>query len=338
MMGLMIFLIGFSGPVGSYLGIYQGKWALDTFSIAETIHYFFPSETIEVYFDDGITCESIVKETVYQGNIAYLKKTSYPLTAFTYFLTPFGKRKAKERQEYYDTLFEYGNCLIWTGTFVETIPMQETLYKTPFSINLSWSHGLRGRTYILDLDGEGILNDTLTFLADTSRVINIENVNTPYGLIPNTYKIRTYHLIKIHGSYSNYPWRDTVRFFDINWYKDSLWLAKDSVYQAERFWFNIGIWVLITEVKYIARSYLKDVLSAIGEDFAQKIKIIYLEKPLTFNLKEKGEFLLINNSGQVLLKERKEKIFLDNKKYPKGVYYLKIKSNDKKEVFKLIKY
>ena len=329
-MGILIFLISFSGPVGSYLGIYQGKWAIDTFSLAETIHYFFPSETTEVYFDNGITCESIVKETIYQGNIAYLKKTSYPYFSSFYLLNPFKKGRQREKQEYYDTLFEYQNYLIWTGTLF-TINMQESLYKTPFSINLSWSLGLRGRSYILDLDGEGIPNDTLTFLADTCRVINIENVNTPYGLIPNAYKIRGYNLLTLHGAYMNYPWRDTLRVFYFDWYKDSLWLAKESSYFIGRYWFNLGIWLLIAEVREVSRSYLKDVLAGISEDFRNKIKVIYFDKPFTFD----GEVILMNNLGQVLFKD-KGKIFLDNKRYKRGIYYLKVK--DKKEVFKLINY
>ena len=328
MMSLLIFLINFAGPVGSYLGIFQGKLAVDTFWDAETIRYFYPSETTEVYFYDGIVCESIIKETTYQGNIAYLRKTVYPYFSSFYFLNPFKKGQRKEKQEYYDTLFEYQNYLIWTGTFIDTFNVQESLYKTPFSLNLFWSLGLMGRTYILDLDGEGLLNDTLTLLADTNRVINIENVNTPYGLITNAYKIRTHLLIKRHGCYMNYPWRDTVRVFGFQWYKDSLWLAKESSYQVVRFWFNLGTWILIVEARIVSRTYLKDVLASISESFANKLKVIYFDKPLIFD----DEVILMNNLGQILLK--KNKVILDNKRYPKGIYYLKTKNN----LFKLISY
>ncbi len=342
MVYLIIFLINFNGPVGSYLGIFQGKWALDTISICDTIHYFYPSETTEVYFYDGIARESIVKETVWQGNIAYLQKTSYS-EIFNFnllFFNIFSKKKFSPRkfQESYDTLFEYGPYLCWNGTFFDTIIIQETLYKTPFSINLKWGLGLRGRLFILDLDGEGILNDTITFLADTCRVISIENVQTPYGLIPNAYKIRNYTVIRVAGVYSSFLWRDTARMNGILWYKDSLWQVKDSSYINERMWFNIGTWILLVEGRRRSKGYLKDIFTGIFEKEDAKIKTLLWQNSLIIDFKEKeGEIILTNSLGQILYKKTiKEKIILDNKKYQKGIYYLKMKNKEKEELFKLI--
>ncbi|MEO0135683.1 MAG: T9SS type A sorting domain-containing protein [candidate division WOR-3 bacterium] len=339
---LIIFLINITGPVGSYLGIFQGKWALDTISTYDTIHYFYPSETTEVYFYDEIVCESIVKETLWQGNIAYIQKTLYseiwkfrPLSINILYQKKFLKTNF---QEFYDTLFEYGPYLCWNGTFFDTILIQETLYKTPFSINLSWSLGLRGRRFILDLDGEGIPNDTITFLADTLRVIDMENVQTPYGLIPNAYKIRNYSVMRIGASYMGFQWRDTTRINEIRWYKDSLWLVKDSTYINERMWFNLGTWILMAEAKRRSKVYLKDIFTGILERESKKIKSLLWQYPLTLNLYGKeSEITLINALGQVLYKELvKEKIIFDNKKYQKGIYYLRIKSKEKEEMFKLI--
>lgn len=342
MIYIMIFLINFTGPVGSYLGIFQGKWALDTLSIYDTIRQLFPSETTMIDSFNGIVCESIVKETLWQGNIAYLRKTYYPQgLKFNLSLKEIlSQKKFFERkiQEYYDTLFEYGPYLCWAGAFYDTIIFQETIYKTPFSINLNWRIGLRGRTFILDLDGEGTPNDTITFLADSCRVIGIENVQTPYGLIPNAYKIRTHTVMRIGASYMGYQWRDTVRMSSIDWYKDSLWLAKDSTYLLERMWFNLGMWILMAEARRISKVYLKDVLTGVFEKENKKIKVILWQNPLIINLEEKeSEVILINPIGQVLYKGTlKEKFILDNKKYQKGIYYLKIRNKNKEDLFKLI--
>lgn len=342
MVYLIIFLINFNGPVGSYLGIFQGKWALDTVSICDTITYFYPSETTEVYFYNGVVCESIVKETLWQGNIAYLQKTSYSqiLNSNFLFSNIFSKKSFSFRkfQESYDTLFEYGSYLCWNGTFFDTIIIQETLYKIPFSINLNWRLGLRGRVFILDLDGEGIPNDTITFLADTSRVISIENVQTPYGLIPNAYKIRNYTVMRVAGVYMNFLWRDTVRMNGILWYKDSLWRVKDSSYVNQRMWFNLGTWILLVEGKRRSKEYLKDIFTGVFEKDNEKIKILLWQNPLIINFKErKSEITLTNSLGQILYKKiGKGKMILDNKKYQKGIYYLKIKSKEKEDLFKLI--
>lgn len=341
MVYLIVFLINFNGPVGSYLGVFQGKWALDTFSICETITQFFPSETTEIYFYDGIISESIVKETLWQGNTAYIRKTFYPESLKIKYLSPniFSQNKFLQRkiQEYYDTLFEYGPYLCLIGALFDTI-IQETLYKTPFSINLFWRLGLSGGRYILDIDGEGIPNDTITFISDTSRVINIENVQTPYGLIPNAYKIRNYTIMRTAGVYMDFLWRDTMRINDIMWYKDSLWLVKDSTNILERMWFNFGIWILLAELKRNSNVYLKDIFTGIFEKNNKKNRTILWRNCLMIDLKEQeSEVILTNTVGQILYKKNiKEKIILDNKKYQKGIYYLRIKSKGKEDLFKLI--
>ncbi|MCS7250425.1 MAG: T9SS type A sorting domain-containing protein [candidate division WOR-3 bacterium] len=341
MIYLFVFLINFTGPVGSYLGIFQGKWALDTLSAYDTIRQFFPSETTFVYSLEAIVSESIVKETIWQGNTAYIRKTYYPINLKNLQLinTIFQRNFfLQEIQEYYDTLFEYGPYLCWTGAFYDTIIIQETIYKTPFSINLNWSLGLRGRRFILDLDGEGVPNDTVSFLADSCRVIGVENIQTPYGLIPNAYKIRGYTVMRIGASYMGYPWRDTVRMTSIDWYKDSLWLAKDSTYLIERMWFNLGIWILMAEARRVSKIYLKDIFTGIFEKDNKKIKVILWQNPLTINFEGKeSEIILTNPIGQVVYKKTlKARFILDNKKYKKGIYYLKIRNKEKENLFKLV--
>ncbi|MEO0102981.1 MAG: hypothetical protein ABIK81_04705 [candidate division WOR-3 bacterium] len=308
---LIFFLQGLliAGPVGRYLGIREGKMVKDSLITRDSIHFYAPPRDT-VWTTEEVSFDSVVKETLRLGNPAYIFKEIGPDTTL------------------FDTLWEERNIYLMGELPLFDTLVVETIYKVPFSINSFWSTGLGGFTYIGDLDNGGQRDDTLAFLLDSVRVVSVEDVSVPYGFIPNAYKIRSRQVVTLHGynAPNNISYQDTMYTTRYEWYKDSLWRVKDSVYLEERFYASqVLIWNHIGRHKtLLLRIYSP---GAIEEENSLKIKTKGSNVVRgSFTLPEGSP--LYDNLGKKVRGERN---------LPAGVYYAIIKGNGKKKIVRIVK-
>ena len=141
----------------------------------------------------------------------------------------------------YDTTYESTGVYLKHRQATGDSAAYVTLYKIPFLVGDWWRTGAEGVCFTLP-DSTGQV-DTIRIWADTSRVVAQETVTTLYGMVPDCYRIRTFSRWFIATSLQGIPIRDSQTVVNVQWYKDSLWLVKDSTWSTGKFYAFIFVWL-----------------------------------------------------------------------------------------------
>jgi len=309
------------GPVGRYLGIAVNKCSRTTAAEYDSVHVFFPTPYDTVWTHSAVETTVIAREFTIGSNPAYLRVSMYHGTDTNYVDA--------------DTAWEEAATFLKVkDEFVDTFWVM-TAYKIPFSIGSAWTMGIAG-TYYIDLDGDG-QDDTFRVWNDTARVIGQENVRVPYGLIRDAYKIQQHLMAYVGMTTGGIPVRDTIDMTTIQWYKDSLWSAKDSVYQTERIYiYYANQWLHYANAFKIRVVELTNLWVGIEEEAAlallRNVKVgpNPFRRRLVINgpdLPDRSQLVIYDASGR-LVEERKfsKNTVWQPKGLPAGVYYLTVKT------------
>ncbi|UCG44207.1 MAG: hypothetical protein JSU73_06265 [candidate division WOR-3 bacterium] len=216
-----------AGPVGRYLGYEVGVTHTSAHAGQESIHVIFPLpyDTVVAHaWDDTVTVQA---ETIIQGSPAWVFRRV---------------RVQNGATVSFDTAYESGDTLLLRESEFAGIELQANAYLVPFDTGSWWRTGLEG-TYYIDINGDS-LTDTVTVWGDTTRVVGIEDVALPGSdTVRDCYKLLTVARQSLSMQESTFQFKETsfVRMYE--WYKDSLWLIKDSLDLTARVYIWLIIWI-----------------------------------------------------------------------------------------------
>jgi hypothetical protein len=230
-LGLCLFLLTqvyAVGPVGEYLGFQLNRQAAFSGWFRESLHMTLPLQFDTVISSINQDTVTLAAELPYHSLPGYLFRTASWVN---------GSLTAS-----YDTAYESAGVSLRQKQLVgDTVAVFVERYRVPFALDSAWPAGLAG-TYPIDF-GHNDTIDTVTIWADTSRVIGQEDVVTPYGLVPQCWKIQTTSQWCVVTPVSGIWTRDSMTLTTVQWYKDLLWMVRDSSYNEGRFRARIIIWL-----------------------------------------------------------------------------------------------
>jgi hypothetical protein len=219
------------GPVGTYLGYRLRLQAATSSSTWDSVHIDPPINL------DSVSRASSNDTTVIATELSYHGPYGYAMHTVSW---------SNDRMSMtYDTTYESLGVYLKSPQSTGNSTVFATLYQIPFVVGDSWRTGTEG-TYFLGPDSTGLV-DTIHIWADTSRVVARETVVTPFDTVPDCYKIRTFSRVFATTAMSGFPIHDSQTVVNIQWYKDSLWLVKDTSYSSGKiyalvahFWLSVG--------------------------------------------------------------------------------------------------
>lgn len=199
-----------AGPVGEYLGIHVNRQFADVRVGCDTTHYVYGHAD---YTDQWSSVDSncVTSETTLQGHDAWLSTVA----SYRY-----------DRAVSVDTAFEQGDTMLVGCRTVAGLSWHPNLYRVPFIPGSWWRSGIVG-TWYADFTGDGI-QDTMVVAGDTTTVIGTEDVNTPSGVIPGCWKLRSFMRQTIYFVTQGYNLVESTCVRNTEWYKDSMGWVKDS--------------------------------------------------------------------------------------------------------------
>lgn len=316
-----------AGPVGQYLGFRVGKNARCTITEYDSVHCYWPTEYDTTWTNSGLDTTTILLEFNLGGNPAYLGFYRYHGTDTNYVDADTSWEETgiymKMKDEFFDTFQIF------------------TPYKIPFSIGSSWFLGMAG-TYYVDIDGDGY-RDTFKIWRDSVRIIAQEDVTVPYGTIRNAYKLLSHFMGYVGMTTQGIPIRDTLNINMFEWYKDSLWAAKDSVYQTEKIYVYFGgMWMYYANANRFRVSQLTNLWVGINEERMQALTEGFKVGPNPFRshlvisapeTDAKSELYVYDASGCHVEQRKLSKNFVWRpNNLPAGVYYLMVKNKESKTI------
>ncbi len=224
--------IAMAGPVGNYLGYAVGSTATDTGFGHDSIHMYLPAPSDSVLNRSFLDTTTVLAETLLPTGPAYILRTV--MVSDT------------TRREAVDTAYESGDTLLRRRFDFAGLSLWANIYRVPFVIGSWWPTGVAG-TYYFDLNGDS-LEDTIRIWADSVKVVGIEDVVVPYGLVRNCYKLLLVARQSLAMTYEGVPVRETTFIRQHEWYKDSLWRIKDSLSLVARAYTRILIWLRTADI------------------------------------------------------------------------------------------
>ena len=204
------------GPVGQYLGYRLDLQAATNSSTWDSVSLNPPIKM------DTVFRTSSRDTTVIDTELAYRGPHGYALHTVSW--------SNGSMSMVYDTTYESTGVYLKSRESIGDSAVYATLYQIPFAVGDSWRTGLEG-TYFIGHDSTGPV-DTIHIWADTSRVVARETVATPFDTVPDCYEIRTFSRVFATAETSGFAIHDSQTVVDIQWYKDSLWLVKDTSYSS----------------------------------------------------------------------------------------------------------
>jgi len=212
--GLLLLTKAFGvGPVGEYLGFELNRQAAFSGWFRESLHMTLPVPYDTLFLSTNQDTVTNSAELLYHGLPGYLFRNNSWVNGSPTMT--------------YDTLYESAGVSLKQKQAVgDTVAVFVERYRVPFTLDNWWLTGSAG-TYPIDF-GHNDTIDTVTIWADTSRVIAQEDVTTPYGTVPQCWRIRTSSRWCVVTPVSGIWTRDSMTLTTIEWYKDSLWAVKDS--------------------------------------------------------------------------------------------------------------
>ncbi len=246
--------LGAIGPVGQYLGYRLNLQAVTNSSTWDSVH-------IGVIGLDTVSRSSSRDTTVIDAEVLYHGLPGYALHTVSW--------SNDSLRVSYDTTYESTGVYLKHRQSNGDSAVSATMYQIPFSVGDSWRTGTEGM-YFLGPDSTGLI-DTIHIWADTSRVVARETVVTAFDTVPDCYKIRTFSRVFASTALSGIPIHDSQTVVNIQWYKDSLWLVKDTSYSHGTIYAFVFIWFQ-TGVNFIsARSELVS-LPMTGIEFSSRVR------------------------------------------------------------------
>jgi hypothetical protein len=217
-----------TGPVGQYLGYRLGIQAVSQSWNKDSLHLTLPAPYDTVITGATLDTTVLESELLYRGWPGYL-----------FHVTSWANGSPSTT---YDTTYESTGVYLKRRVVFTDTQVSVTQYKIPFTIGSWWRTGIEG-TYYVDF-GHNDTIDTIRIWADTARVIARETVTTPYGTVPDCYKIVSRSNWCVSTIVSGVLMRDSMVVTDIEWYKDSLWSIKDSAYSEGKIYARLlGFWL-----------------------------------------------------------------------------------------------
>ncbi len=315
------------GPVGQYLGFRVGKCARDTINEHDSVRYHYPVPSDTIWSHSGIDTSIMLAEFTRGGNPAYLRLYKYHGTDTSLINADTSWEESATFLKTQETFFD---------TFVVLTP-----YKIPFAIGSLWPFGMGG-TYYVDIDGNGE-RDTFKIWADTVRIVDQENVRVPYGLVRNAYKLQITVLGYIGMTTGGFPVRDSIYIVTTQWYKDSLWSVKDSLYQNDKMYvYFLNQWYHYADAYRWRVSELTDLWVGIDDESEKSIVQRYKIGPNPFrkelvvyspSTNEKSQLYIYDASGRLVTQRKLTGNFVwYPNNLPAGVYYFLVKTGNKKRI------
>jgi len=140
-----------------------------------------------------------------------------------------------------DTSYESGDTLLCTRQQLGDSVRWLNAYRVPFSVGATWPCGLAG-TYIQDITGDSI-PDTLSIWGDTCGVADTEDVTVPFGAVAHCYKLRRVMRQRLAAQQFGVPVVESSYIRTFGWYKDSLWLVKESTQASGPIYTFLVLWL-----------------------------------------------------------------------------------------------
>ncbi len=216
-----------AGPVGRYLGYEVGVTHTSAHAGQESVHVVFPLPYDTVVAHAWVDTVTVQAETLIQGSPAWILRQV---------------RVQNGAAVSFDTAYESGDTLLLRKGDLAGIELQANAYLVPFDSGRWWRTGFEG-TYYLDINGDS-LADTVTVWGDTTRVVGIEDVAVPGSdTVRDCYKLLTVAKQSLSMQESIFPIKETSSVRMYEWYKDSLWLIKDSLDLTARVYIWLIIWI-----------------------------------------------------------------------------------------------
>lgn len=216
------------GPVGSYLGYRLGLVAVSRGFARDSLHLTLPVRMDTAGGAAFLDTAIVESELVFHGLPGYLQH----VIAWSDTL----------RSSSYDTTYESTGVYLKRKQVVGDTHAYVTRYMVPFSVGSWWRTGIEG-SYFTPPDSTGAVN-TIQIWADTARVEARETVVTPYGTVPDCYRIRSFSRWCVAARLQGYPFRDSMTVAGYEWYKDSLWSVKDTTFSVGAIYVQIlNLWL-----------------------------------------------------------------------------------------------
>jgi hypothetical protein len=246
--------LGAIGPVGQYLGYRLNLQAVTNSSTWDSVH-------IGIIGLDTVSRSSSRDTTVIDAEVLYRGLPGYARHTSSW--------SNDTLRTGYDTTYESLGVYLKHRQSTGDSAVCALLYQIPFSVGDWWRTGTEGM-YFLGPDSTGLI-DTIHIWADTSRVVARESVVTPFGTVPDCYKIRTFMRVFATTALSGIPIHDSQTVVNIQWYKDSLWLVKDTSYSSGTIYAFIIIWFQ-TGVNFISAQSELVSLGLTGIEFSPSVR------------------------------------------------------------------
>jgi len=224
---LVLASAGVAGPVGEYLGYEVGVTHTSVHAGRESVHVIFPLPFDTVFTHAWVDTVTVQSETIIQGSPAWVLRQV---------------RVQNGATVSFDTAYESGDTLLLRRSELAGVELEANAYLVPFDTGRWWRTGFEG-TYYLDINGDS-LADTVTIWGDTTRVVGVEDVAVPGSdTVRDCYKLLTVAKQSLSMQESIFPIRETSFVQMYEWYKDSLWLIKDSLDLTARVYIWLIIWI-----------------------------------------------------------------------------------------------
>jgi hypothetical protein len=315
---LLLAAFAAAGPVGDYLGFAVGRQASRTASGRDSVHFVIGTDSVVAR--GRVDTATVVAETLYGTDPAWLIRRVSMQTGAA---------------ELVDTACESGDTLLRTRSGFGDSLIWLNSYRVPFEIGATWRTGIEG-TYLFDLNGDSIM-DTLSIWADTSRVADTEDVTVPFGTIPNCFRIERTMLQRLVARFDTFAMVESSCVRATEWYKDSLWSVKESVFAAGPIYTKVyGYWLPFADFASVDVSVLdgfrpslfeeglgarpRRPLSASPNPFRTKTAI-----SLQLTAHGPGQASVFDASGRLVLKltNRGSSFILHPASLPAGAYILR---------------
>jgi hypothetical protein len=308
-----------AGPVGRYLGYEVGATHTSAHAGQESVHVIFPLQYDTVLAHAWVDTVTVQSETIIQGSPAWILRQV---------------RVQNGATVSFDTAYESGDTLLLRRGELAGIGLEANAYLVPFDTGRWWRTGFEG-TYYIDINGDS-LTDTVTVWGDTTRVVGIEDVAVPGSdTVRDCYKLQTVATQTLSMQESIFPIRETsfVRMYE--WYKDSLWLIKDSLDITARAYVWLIIWIhaadafshdvgIITSLPTGLWSQMQDqrrpVLRARPSLFRKSVELHSLDRSATgFRIHDTSGRLVRTLPGSKSVWDGRDR---HGRRMPPGVYFI----------------
>jgi hypothetical protein len=216
-----------AGPVGQYLGYQVGTTHTSTHAGRDSVHVIFPLQYDTAFAHAWIDTTTVLAETVIQGDPTWITRQVRVQNGVTVG---------------FDTAYESGDTLLLRKGELAGIKLEAKAYLVPFDSGSWWRTGFEG-TYYIDINGDSIA-DTIAIWGDTTRVVGIEDVAVPgCDTVRDCFRLETVATQSLSMRESIFPIRETSFVRMSEWYKDSLWLIKDSLDITARAYVWLIVWI-----------------------------------------------------------------------------------------------